>query len=171
MLNRLPKPTQLPPLQWMLDDIGNPTAQALARALGVTRRTVERWRKAGHAPRAAMLAIYWLTRWGMDAVHCEAHNAAQLHAGMSDCLKREGERLKAEIETLNAKLARLGRIADFGSANDPASGVELPAKLPELVSALDVKTARATGQTHAINRRGNWRGNPATTRVPAWLHK
>ena len=147
MLNRLPRPTQLPPLGWMLDDIGNPSARELARALDVTPRTVERWRSAGHAPRAAMLAIFWLTRWGMSAVHCEAHNAAVLHAGMSACLKRETERLSAEVQTLNAKLARLGRIADFGSANDPAPGVERPAALPEPVHAVDVTTARATGQT------------------------
>ena len=147
MLNRLPTPTQMPPLEMMMADIGNPTAHELARALGVTTRTVERWRSAGHAPRAAMLAIFWLTRWGMNAVHCEAHNAAVLHAGMSACLKRETEGLSAEIETLNAQLARLGRIADFGSANDPAPGVELPTRLPEPARAVDVMPLRKTEET------------------------
>ena len=64
MLNRLPTPTQMPPFQTMLDDIGNPTAHALARALDVTPTTVKRWRRAGTAPRPVLLAIFWLTRWG-----------------------------------------------------------------------------------------------------------
>ena len=68
MLNRLPTPTQLPPLEIMLDDIGSPTAAELGRALGVTPRAVERWRDAGTAPRPVLLAIFWLTRWGMNAV-------------------------------------------------------------------------------------------------------
>ena len=142
MLNRLPTPTQLPPLQWMLDDIGNPTARALARALGVTPITVKRWRSAGTAPRPVLLAIFWLTRWGMSVVHCEAENAACLHAGMAVGLRRE-------VQTLNGQLAQLGRIADFGSANDPAPGVALPSVPTTMPTPEHRATAQATGRATA----------------------
>lgn len=111
MLNRLPDRT--PTLSAMLGDIGSPTPAAVAKALGVSVGTVQRWLRADEAPRPALLAVFWLTRWGQSAVHCEAHNAAVMHAGMADALRHE-------IKRLEAQLARLGRIADFGSANDPA---------------------------------------------------
>lgn len=109
----------MPPLDVMLGDIGSPSATALAKALDVSARTVRRWLQHGHAPRAAMLSIFWLTRWGQHAVHCEAHNAAQLHAGMAAALRTEINRLQAQLD-------RLARIGDFGSANDPAPGFSRP---------------------------------------------
>lgn len=117
MLNRLP--SQMPPLDVMLADIGDPKPAALAKALDVSARSVRRWLQHGHAPRSAALAIFWLTRWGQNAVHCEAHNAAQLHAGMAAALR-------SEIDRLQAQLDRLARIGDFGCANDPALGIARP---------------------------------------------
>lgn len=101
MLNRLP--VQIPPLWMLIDDIGNPPPKRVAKALGVTERTVKQWIRADAAPRPVMLSLYWLTRWSRSAVHCEAHNAAVMHAGMVGCLRRD-------IELLNARLDRLGRI-------------------------------------------------------------
>ena len=143
MLNRLP--IQMPPLEMMLDDIGNPTAHELGRALGVTTRAVERWRNAGTAPRPVLLAVFWLTRWGMSIVDCEAENAARLHISMAACLR-------TEIRAQSAQLAQLGRIADFGSANDPASGVALPSAGPGLQTApsdAPIRPRRATAQLTA----------------------
>ena len=142
MLNRLPTPTQLPPFELMLADIGNPTAHQLARALDVTPMTVRRWRSAGTAPRPVLLAIFWLTRWGMSIVDCEAENAARLHAGMAVGLRRE-------VQTLNGQLAQLGRIADFGSANDPAPGVALPPVPTTMPTPEHRATAQATGRATA----------------------
>jgi len=116
MLNRLPTPTQMPSLSVMIYDIGNPTPRQLAKALSVTERTVCRWIQLGRAPRSVELSLYWLTGWGQRAVHCEAHNSAVMHAGMARCLREQ-------IEHMKAKLEHLGRIADFGAANDPADGV------------------------------------------------
>lgn len=125
MLNRLPRGTQLPPLSCMLDDIGNPRPRDLARALGVTERAVRRWQDQDQAPMPVMLAIFWLTRWGHSAVDCDAHNAAVLHAVAAEGMRRE-------VAALTEKLARLGQIADFGAANDPAQGVALPMPQPAL---------------------------------------
>lgn len=114
MLNRLPR--QMPPLDVMLADIGNPTTREVARALDVTERTVRRWLSHGTAPRPVMLALFWVTSWGLSATDCETFNTAMLNRGLAVALKEE-------IGRLQARLDRLGRIADFGSANDPAPGV------------------------------------------------
>lgn len=112
MLNRLPR--QLPALPTMLADLGNPGAAALGRALGVTDRTARRWLADGNAPRPALLALFWLTRWGQSAVACEAHNAAVMHAGMVGCLQRE-------IASLRRELGRVLALGEFGSANSPSA--------------------------------------------------
>lgn len=117
MLNRLPH--SFPPLSMMLHDIGNPKPQELAKAFTVSVRTVQRWLKAEWAPLPIMMAIYWITQWGQSSVNADAHNAAVMHANMARALRDE-------IATLKATLMRLGRIADFGAANDPALHVPTP---------------------------------------------
>lgn len=110
-LHRMPR--QLPALQSILDDLGNPAPAAWARALGVSERTAWRWQAAGHAPRAAMLALYWLTRWGWSAIESEALYAV-------DLLRSYRRTAEAEIASLRAELARLQALGDFGAANDPS---------------------------------------------------
>lgn len=68
MLHHIPR--HLPPLSTMLDDIGRPSDLDLSRRLGVHPRTVRRWRRADAAPRPVLLALFWVTRWGVDAVDC-----------------------------------------------------------------------------------------------------
>lgn len=76
MLNRLPAYT--PSLSDMLADIGSPAPAAVAAALGVSPRTVRRWLATGQAPRAAALAVFSITRWGLSLVESEAQRRAQL---------------------------------------------------------------------------------------------
>jgi hypothetical protein len=115
MLTRLPK--GIPPLDDMLHDIGSPTAEALAKALGVSRRTAYRWIARGDdAPRVARLAIFWLTQWGQSVVECEAVNTTRLYVGYANSLQRE-------VQQLREQLRKLGEIGSFGSVNDPAPGV------------------------------------------------
>jgi len=153
MLNRLPSPTQMPSLSWLLDDIGGASAKQIARALHVSERSLYRWIKADQAPRPVMLALYWLTRWGMNAVHCEAHNAAVLHAGMATSLRRQIDRLEQDycmqIERLQAQLEHLARIGDFGAANDPAETVCSPRPARTTAPVDAVTTA---GQPHGSRR-------------------
>ena len=68
------------------------------------------------APRPVMLALFWITRWGHHAVHCDAHNDAVTQAQIARNREDENRRLKAQLDLV-------GRIADFGSANDPAPDV------------------------------------------------
>ena len=112
MLNRLPTPVQCPQLAQILDNLGNPAPPVLARAMGVSEPTARRWIRQGHAPRPVLLALFWLTSWGMSAVDAEITNRCQLTAGMVSGLACENERLRAE-------LARVVAAGDFGCANDP----------------------------------------------------
>ncbi|MGQ3054327.1 MAG: hypothetical protein ACT6S0_21305 [Roseateles sp.] len=128
----LPKHT--PPLAEMLDDICNPSPRALAKALGVSPRTAQRWLVAGEAPRAALLALFFATRWGRADVHSRAENDARAQAALAF-------HLRTELDKASAKLARLGQIGEFGSANDPAQGV-----------ATEPTTPPAAGPTAPENR-------------------
>jgi hypothetical protein len=114
VLNRLPR--QIPPLSWLLDDIGNPKPREVARALGVSERSVKGWITRDEAPVPVLLSLFWLTRWGRQSVDADAHNAACMHATMAALLRDE-------LTELNARIQRLGRIADSGSANDPAEAI------------------------------------------------
>lgn len=119
MLNRLPKAT--PCLSDMLADIGNPTPRALARALDVNPATVRRWISAGTAPQPALLALFWLTRWGRSSVDAEAHNAATMHAAHARELARELTLSRAQVARLRTLLDRRSDDA----ANSPLYGDEL----------------------------------------------
>jgi hypothetical protein len=97
----------------ILDDIGRPRPADVAKCLGVSRRTMERWIKNDKMPRTAHLALFWITRWGMSSVDAEATNQARMYAGLAACRS-------AEVTTLQQTIERLLMLADFGCANDPA---------------------------------------------------
>lgn len=110
MLSRTPR--YIPPFNTLLEDLGRPSPAELAKALGVTPRTVFRWLAAPEAvPRPVLLALFWLTRWGLSEVDAEAVNSARMHAAMADALRDDLERLRRE-------LARVVAAGDFGCAND-----------------------------------------------------
>lgn len=145
MLNRLPR--QLPPLALILDDIGAPTPAAIAVALGAPERSVRRWIATGAAPRPAMLALFWLTRWGMSIVDCEAGRLADLHAALAR------SRL-AEADELRAVLAKVLRLADFGAANDPHAAAPIDQPPSPRVRASQRPKAPRLGASRAHTR---WR--------------
>lgn len=105
-------PASLPSLAFMLADLGNPCAVELAAFLDVHPRTVARWLQAGVAPRAAALALFWLTRWGRSQVDADAVNDARL----AHALARSAGDALAASERENAHLESVGV---FGSANAP----------------------------------------------------
>lgn len=109
MLNRLPKCT--PSFSDLLTDIGNPSDQAIAKALNVTARTVHTWRKT-EAPRPVLLALFWITRWGLSATNAEVLDLSDMHYATTLMQRLEIKRLQSTIEQLQ-------RIGHFGSANDP----------------------------------------------------
>jgi hypothetical protein len=113
----------MPPLKAMLYDIGSPSVKEIAKALRVHETTVRKWLRTDEAPHPVMLAIFWMTRWGVSAIDCDAHNAAVLSASIA-------RNRQEQIDSLEGRIQRLAQIANFGSANDPAPGVVPLASMP-----------------------------------------
>ncbi len=122
MLKRLPK--YVPPLDDVLYDLFRPKPAELADAMGVTEKTARKWIAQNKAPKSVMLALFWLTRWGMQWTDADLYNEAQLHFAMNRC---QAMRLRE----LKARLRKVAKIGDFGAANDPAEGIELPMPVKE----------------------------------------
>lgn len=115
MLCRLP--TATPSLSVMLADIGSPTAQPLARAMGFSVPTAKKWIENDDAPLAVRLAIFWITRWGTMAIDAQAHNDAVRYYSLAKASQ-------GQVTTLQRRITQVERLADFGSANDPSPTVQ-----------------------------------------------
>lgn len=105
-------PRQLPNVSALLADIGQPPPQVVARALGVSVRTVYTWKAADQCPRPAHLAMFWESRWGQSLANVEAINGERFARGLLDAVQRENAMLRARI-------AYLERVGQFGTANAP----------------------------------------------------
>lgn len=112
-------PRALPIWQSIIEDLGNPHPRAVARVLGVGTRTVYRWHRDGRAPRAACLALFWLTRWGRSLVDADAVRSCQLAVAYANALERERDQLAADLRRLHARLEHVLSLADTGAANEP----------------------------------------------------
>ncbi len=111
-------PRNLPALSTLLDDLGHPPPRLWSRPLGVSERTAWRWQASDQAPAAARLGLFWVTRWGWSEVESEARHALDTAALLCDAYRRE-------IAVLQARLAHLQAIGDFGSANAPTRSLPL----------------------------------------------
>lgn len=111
-------PRQVPIWPTLLDDLCQPSDRALAKVLGLSVRTVQRYRRTGHAPRSVCLALYWLTSYGRNQVHTQAHNDAVLAVSLVKSLERE-------VQSLRDQLAHVMTLADTGAANEPLKLVAL----------------------------------------------
>lgn len=105
-------PRGLPTLEMMLADLGHPSAAEVAKWLGVSERTVYGWKRSTQAPRTALLALFWLTRWGFSALDTHRENQVQVLQSLTVSLNNENAGLRTRI-------ARLEETGDFGTANDP----------------------------------------------------
>jgi len=104
--------THTPPLSILLDDMLTSDPHAIARHLEINAATLKRWIQADSAPRAAMLALFYESRWGYSLLESTAHNGHLIERQRSQALERENAGLRVRI-------ARLERIGDFGAANQP----------------------------------------------------
>ena len=111
MFLRLPK--RLPSIEEMLLQLGRPSPEVVAKALHVSPTTVRRWIKSGRTPRAAELAIYWLTHAGRADIEVDLHNEMLVQYGLARALGSEVERLNSLVEHLMV-------IGQFGAANEPS---------------------------------------------------
>ena len=107
---RAPTPARLPPLTFMLEDL--PARRpAVARHLGISDRTLERYAATQQAPRPILLALYWETRWGRSAADVEAHNFGQVHRRHALSLANENAALRRRIGLLEAELMQARPVA------------------------------------------------------------
>lgn len=105
-------PRALPALSQLLPALGNPSTTVLAAYLGVSERTIYAWKARDEAPRAALLALFWESSYGLSALDAELFNTVT-------AWKKLSEMQGCEIATLHARIARLEKIGRFGSANAP----------------------------------------------------
>ena len=110
MIRKAPK--KLPSIEEMLLALGRPSAEIIGDVLDVSPRTVQRWLRAGIAPRPAALAIYWMTHHGRSEISNDMHNELMLLHGLVRAQRDEISRLQAEVE-------HLVTIGEFGAANEP----------------------------------------------------
>lgn len=122
-------PRYVPPLSQLLADLGTPSARAVALALDVTPRTVQRWIAADDAPLVCRLALFYVTAYGRSAVSCLAENDVQSLRTMVHVQNLENDRRTRDVQRLLAT-------GDFGTANDPLVDVApLVAIVPAAKSA------------------------------------
>jgi hypothetical protein len=97
----------------LIDDLHGPrTPEAIGLHLGCSGLTVRRWIAKDAAPRSAMLALFWETRWGLSALDAQAVNLVRTHVGLNMALRRANAALQRRCEMLEA-------LGGFGSANSP----------------------------------------------------
>jgi len=94
-----PSFARLPPLAYLLADQVEPRKN-IARHLGVSLRTLQRYQASGNAPRAVYLTLWFESRWGLSALHAQAVNEAQHARAWVASLERECERLRGVIRAL-----------------------------------------------------------------------
>ncbi|KPV07003.1 hypothetical protein APR51_43580, partial [Variovorax paradoxus] len=94
-----PSAARLPPLAFLLADQVEPRKK-VARHLGLSLRTLQRYQASGNAPRAVYLALWFESRWGASALHERAFNEARHARAWVASLENECERLRGVIHAL-----------------------------------------------------------------------
>jgi hypothetical protein len=106
---------RLPPLDFLLADQMEPR-QRIARHLGVSLRTLQRYAASGNAPRAVYLALWFESRWGMAALHAQVFNETQHARAWVASLERECEHLRRVIRAYeDAELQPSANAPVYGS--------------------------------------------------------
>lgn len=99
-------------LRDILADIPGATPVDVARFLDVSERTVWRWLSDDCAPRAALLALWFVTQQGQYEVSVHVGNEARLLHGMV-------RTAKDSAQAAQSRLVKALALADCGSANAP----------------------------------------------------
>ncbi|MCZ8093198.1 MAG: hypothetical protein O9331_06895 [Acidovorax sp.] len=107
-------------LRMFIDELGG--IKRVHKYLGVTERSINRWLTTGRAPRAAVLALYWESKWGRSQIFTDQVNEIRLLYQQVCILQEQYQKAKDIITGLRAMHA--------GSANEP-----LFAELPDLSSS------------------------------------
>lgn len=145
MLHHIPR--TLPSLGDMLADLGRPHPYSLGQALGVDERTARRWIKQGHAPRAAMLALFWVTSWGSSALDAGAHNRAMAWRGLAQAQGRELARVQARADAMARALMASGWSGDQVGWAISRTAVDGPVSVPQSTTTCTKRPPMSTDRT------------------------
>jgi hypothetical protein len=116
---RSPSPAGLPHLLTMLDDIPA-TPDKIAALLGIKPATLLTYKRAGQAPQAVMLALFWETKWGLSAADCAVMREADTYRGLAKSMEQKNSILLRQIKLLEEELARMAQESHTtGAANGP----------------------------------------------------
>ena len=119
-------------LRMFIDELGG--IKRVHRYLGVTERTVHRWLSEGQAPRAAVLALFWESKWGRSQIFTDQVNEIRLLYQQVHILQDQYQRAKDIVAGLRAIHA--------GSANEPVFE-ELPDLSNRHIPTFDTADPRA----------------------------
>lgn len=129
-----------------MDEIGG-GIPAMSRDLHVNENTVRRWlREETPVPRAAVLALFWESKWGRGQIFTEQVNEIRMLFGQNTILLEQYQKAKdivAGLRTLHA-----------GSANEP-----IFEELPELKNSFT--------STFSLDGRHPVSPQPTSTPTPA----
>lgn len=96
-------------LRMFIDELGGP--KQVHKYLDVSERTVWHWLSTGRVPRAAVLALFWESRWGRSQIFTEQVNEIRLLYRQVCILQDQYQKAKDIVAGLRAMHA--------GSANEP----------------------------------------------------
>ena len=109
-------PRHLPQLLTMLDNIPA-NDKEIAKHLGLSLTTLKKYRRNEKAPRPVMLALFWLTSWGMGAIDAELVNRERFARQALEFSRLEVLALRDQVRLLEAERGRYAV-----AANAPAFG-------------------------------------------------
>ena len=109
-------PRHLPQLLTMLDNIPA-NDKEIAKHLGLSLTTFKKYRRNEQAPRPVMLALFWLTSWGMGAIDAELVNRERFARQALEFSRLEVLALRDQVRLLEAERGRYAV-----AANAPAFG-------------------------------------------------
>ena len=104
--------TNIPALSWLLDGLRTRNPATIAKHLGISVATLERYRKADHAPRPILLALWYESSYGYQELFTEAHNSACMANRLASSLETEVSHLRQRVDLLQS-------LGTHGAANDP----------------------------------------------------
>ena len=109
-------PRHLPQLLTMLDNIPA-NDKEIAKHLGLSLTTFKKYRRNEQAPRPVMLALFWLTSWGMGAIDAELVNRERFARQALEFSRLEVLALRDQVRLLEAERGQYAV-----AANAPAFG-------------------------------------------------
>ena len=98
-------PRHLPQLLTMLDNIPA-NDKEIAKHLGLSLTTFKKYRRNEQAPRPVMLALFWLTSWGMGAIDAELVNRERFARQALEFARLEVLALRDQVRLLEAERGR-----------------------------------------------------------------